>query len=316
MALQPGNPVVGGIALRRPSIRSPNFIAGSQGWTVNADGSAEFDNLTVRGKFDGTDYEINSDGIFFYSGTPALGNLIVSITSRTGTDAFGNAFEAGFVTYLATLNTNLFDGELQIGETTDDQRMILTAQNGQTQLFSGRLNNTQTQALLQMVASATSPQTFVGPSNNSPITTRAFEVSGSASLKGMMTTQVGGAEELTAHSLSGFATGFAVGGAASYRLVASPPNTVQIHLRNITYNGTGTSTDGAVILSAANGLPASYRPNSAQRLAAWSNLLRQPSAGVFEAVAVEVETDGSLQIFGLANGATRLDVVGLYALDM
>lgn len=43
------NSVVGGITLVRPAIRSPNYVQGSTGWTINADGSAEFNNVTVRG---------------------------------------------------------------------------------------------------------------------------------------------------------------------------------------------------------------------------------------------------------------------------
>lgn len=45
--------------------------------------------------FSGTDFVINSSGIFVYSGTPALGNLLVSIAPLAGTDAFGNAYPQG-----------------------------------------------------------------------------------------------------------------------------------------------------------------------------------------------------------------------------
>lgn len=45
-----GNSVVGGIALVRPAIRSPNYVAGVSGWTINIDGTAEFANATVRGE--------------------------------------------------------------------------------------------------------------------------------------------------------------------------------------------------------------------------------------------------------------------------
>lgn len=255
-------------------------------------------------------------GIFAYSPSPGPGNLVLSQSVRSGTDPFGNAYLAGFVAYQGSVFAQLVAGEILTGSTADDQPFIISASTGFATITSGRALNTQIQSMITMAAGATNPQIFAGQIGGSPVTTRMLEVGGSASVRGTLTTQVGGAEELTPHNLSGFATGFAVGGSAQYRLCASPPNTVQIHLRNITYNGTGTSTDGATILSAANGLPASYRPTSAQRLPAWSNLLRQPTTGVFEAVAVEVETDGSLQIFGLANGATRLDVVGLYALDM
>lgn len=43
------NSVVGGVTLVRPAIQSPNFVIGSTGWIIRADGSAEFNNVTVRG---------------------------------------------------------------------------------------------------------------------------------------------------------------------------------------------------------------------------------------------------------------------------
>jgi hypothetical protein len=51
------NPVVGGLALIRKAIRSPDYQAGTEGWSVNQDGSAEFNDITVRGEVDivGTD---------------------------------------------------------------------------------------------------------------------------------------------------------------------------------------------------------------------------------------------------------------------
>lgn len=49
--MQPDNPIVGGTDLRIPAIQSPNYVAGTSGWIVMADGSAEFNNVTVRGTF-------------------------------------------------------------------------------------------------------------------------------------------------------------------------------------------------------------------------------------------------------------------------
>lgn len=95
----PGNPVVGGTVLRIPAIQSPNFVHDVSGWFIGQDGSAEFDGLTIRGTFNGTDFTINPAGAFFYNGTPANGNLIASIASAAGTDAFGNAYLAGVVSY-------------------------------------------------------------------------------------------------------------------------------------------------------------------------------------------------------------------------
>lgn len=89
------NPVVGGTALRIPAIQSPNYVSGSTGWIIKIDGSAEFNNLAIRGTFSGSDFIINSSGIFLYSGTPAAGNLIGAWAPVAGTDAYGNAYPQG-----------------------------------------------------------------------------------------------------------------------------------------------------------------------------------------------------------------------------
>jgi hypothetical protein len=116
------DPVVGGVALRRAAIRSPNYVAGTTGWTINQDGSVEFNNGTFRGTvtagtFQGTDFVVNSAGVFFYSGTPAAGNLIASIASVAGTDSFGNHYVPGFTTYDNTGQTftNQDNGIFQVG---------------------------------------------------------------------------------------------------------------------------------------------------------------------------------------------------------
>lgn len=96
------DPLVGGDGtLVYPAIKSPNFVTGSTGWTIKKDGSAEFNNLTIRGSFFGAKFEINSTGAFFYSGTPAAGNLIASIVPGTaaGTDRFGNSYQPGMCVY-------------------------------------------------------------------------------------------------------------------------------------------------------------------------------------------------------------------------
>ncbi len=93
------NPLAAGLTLIRQALRSPNYVAGVSGWTVNQDGSAEFNNLTIRGTFNGTDFVINSSGMFVYSGVPALGNLLVAIAPLAGADSFGNAYPAGLTSH-------------------------------------------------------------------------------------------------------------------------------------------------------------------------------------------------------------------------
>lgn len=92
--------ITAGVALLLQAIQSPNYVPGISGWTVNKDGTAEFNNLAIRGTFNGTDYVINSSGEFFYSGTPAAGNLTGSITNAAGSDdGHGNAYLAGHTSY-------------------------------------------------------------------------------------------------------------------------------------------------------------------------------------------------------------------------
>lgn len=47
------NPIVAGINLIREAIRSPNYVQGVSGWTINKDGTAEFQDLTARGEIVG-----------------------------------------------------------------------------------------------------------------------------------------------------------------------------------------------------------------------------------------------------------------------
>lgn len=87
------NPLVGGGGgLAYPSIHSPNFVHSVQGWTVNKDGSAEFQNLVIRGTFAGNGFILNNAGFFLYAGTPGPGNLILAAASLAGKDQFGNAY--------------------------------------------------------------------------------------------------------------------------------------------------------------------------------------------------------------------------------
>ena len=65
--MMPGNPVVGGTVLRRPAIQSPDYSAGVSGWSINADGSAEFDDVTVRGEFTGSAFVLDNSGLFLYA---------------------------------------------------------------------------------------------------------------------------------------------------------------------------------------------------------------------------------------------------------
>jgi hypothetical protein len=85
------NPITGAQgALNIPAIKSPNYVPHVSGWTIDRDGSAEFNNLTVRGTFQGTEYTINSSGIYFYAGVPGAGNPPLFYVTSVAADPYGN----------------------------------------------------------------------------------------------------------------------------------------------------------------------------------------------------------------------------------
>ena len=93
LAMIPENPVVGGTVLRRAAIASPNFATGLSGWSVNQDGTAEFNNVTIRNG------QVISGAALYYNGSPALGNLVASVAANGATDPFGNAYLMGVTSY-------------------------------------------------------------------------------------------------------------------------------------------------------------------------------------------------------------------------
>lgn len=55
-------------------------------------------------------------GIFVYSGTPATGNLVASITAQAGTDPYGNPYKAGITSYDTTFggSVELANGSVSV----------------------------------------------------------------------------------------------------------------------------------------------------------------------------------------------------------
>jgi hypothetical protein len=97
-------------------IKSPNFsLSGQTGWAILKNGNAYFFNVTATGEitateFVGVNFIIDSAGIFFYSGTPAAGNLLIAMANVAGSDAFGNSYAQG-------LNFLMGGKQLVVGET-------------------------------------------------------------------------------------------------------------------------------------------------------------------------------------------------------
>lgn len=113
--------LAGGTVLVRPALQSPDYVTGVSGWAIKIDGSAEFNNVVIRG---GTTV---GGTALYYNGTPAVGNLIVSIAGSAGSDSFGNAYVQGLGVYGT-------DGDIQaLGNT-----LTVTGNNGSMiELFTG-----------------------------------------------------------------------------------------------------------------------------------------------------------------------------------
>jgi hypothetical protein len=92
------NPVIGGEdVLIRTAIRSPDYVAGMTGWSINRDGSAEFNNVTVRGSFISGPVSINSGGISVLGTTSEYEiNVTGGFIARNVPD---NSAEARLVTF-------------------------------------------------------------------------------------------------------------------------------------------------------------------------------------------------------------------------
>lgn len=115
------NPLTAGTVLVREQIQSQNYVAGSDGWVIKANGDAEFNSVVIRGA------TVVSGLALYYDGAPALGNLILSIAAAAGTDVYGNAYPQGLGVFGS-------DGEL----TADGSTLTVTGSNGsQVQLSTG-----------------------------------------------------------------------------------------------------------------------------------------------------------------------------------
>lgn len=125
MAIEFINPLTAGTVLVRSDIRSQNFVSGSAGWIIEADGDAEFNSVIIRG---GT---VVSGLALYYDGPPALGNLILSISADAGTDAYGNTYLAGLGVYSSDGVVNALGSEFSVTGSNGSAVNILTGGVGQ-----------------------------------------------------------------------------------------------------------------------------------------------------------------------------------------
>jgi|HubBroStandDraft_1064217.scaffolds.fasta_scaffold49442_4 hypothetical protein len=100
----------------------------------------------------------DGSGLFIYSGTPAYGNLIASITAQAGTDGYGNRYQALITAYNPATGAvaQLDDGQLALGLASDYEEAVIAAASGDMIFVSGSATSMDVPAGLQMLSKAAS----------------------------------------------------------------------------------------------------------------------------------------------------------------
>lgn len=289
--------------LRLAFLRSPNYVAGVSGWTINQDGSVEFNNGTFRGFIVG-------GRLFLYSGTPGAGNPPVAYAAPPGvtTDPFGNVLPVttgGFVVsssatgqfgvlqnaalLLGSVNVStriIADGTLALLDALADNVAPGIAITGPSTPTGG---GAQVNVLGESKDASKPAQIVMGAPIAAPSTAALLEVQGTIAAK-LLTAIVGGAAE-TWHNAT-LAAGFSAGGTTP-RFRLEPDGIAAGTVR----------LDGAVNLTATEAanttmftMPAGYLPAHAHDYVTKSTLSGlNPGAGVMPAT-VHVTPSGQVQI--------------------
>lgn len=100
------NPILGGGGnLIRQAIKSPDFLAGLAGWRIAKDGSAEFNDVTVRGRLEMGPDGANIDRNQAYS---SLNGGVVDGTAWEGPDPLGTGQRAVIAMYDDSASSGIF----------------------------------------------------------------------------------------------------------------------------------------------------------------------------------------------------------------
>lgn len=294
------DPILAGATLVRDGIQSEGYVAGSAGWRINRDGTAEFNTGTFRGsvvvKNAGTDV-----AIIDANGVKVFGNDGSTVQMATG----GSAqlwLQPPAVPGVGWLNPgSLISGE----DGTVEHRALTKISTPQNVITSRR-------AELSLIASG---QTLNATSARIRADTTQFVdaatpngvliVGGS---NGRVSINTNGVEE-TWHPVA-FLNGWSnLGGGfvtMQYRRVASPPNSLQL----VGVMNVGTKTSGAVV----GNLPAGYRPLNKVRVPVSANATY--SGG--QTTAFDIMPSGDITVASGTSfpaGATDCEVNDVIPLD-
>jgi len=239
-------------------------------------------------------------GFFVYNGTPALGNPPVFSVTAPGvtTDPYGNTVVNEAVAYGGSREySQLANGAVYFGSLNPSTKLVVNGFVIVDDVLTGGTTQPGLEIQSPDVIGAGLSMSGILLAGESVDTTVApfIQMLGKllATTPGS-TLGFGSAE--TWHALGAMSNGWSVGGHAQYRIM--PTGELALSMKDILL-GT-TFADGTVLWSAANGLRAGYRPANNRRIVAWA----PGNANV----AIELETDGSIQCFGFGSVQTRYDL--------
>ncbi len=249
---------------------------------------------------------ISPQGLLVYSGPPALGNLVASITAAAGVDSHGNAFLQGISSYTnignfaQLLNSVLtfgltgsgFAGNPDVGTDAGGQQLIInSASNGTSNGTEIALDLNQVTVQKQAGAPAGTLLNVVG----------IIAATGAQALPAVHPGTASTIETWQSMNTRGYQTGWADSGnnpPGRWRLTASPASWVQMQGSL----NTGTTADNTVILN----LPLVYHP--AQNHGNFSGRLIVPSNAAVQG-RLNVFTSGNVTITGLSALGAGVEVV-------
>jgi hypothetical protein len=277
--MQPGDPVVGGTVLRRVAIQSPNFVHLVSGWSINQDGSAEFNGLTING----------GDVIL----TDGSGNVVGTLDGSAGLVLVGNGTLAdpefqitpfSDMLWAGSTPTQTQDTSIEVGTIVDDQTETRIAM-----ILSSGKDNGQAQAMLAVAAApadGSEPPVVVTGNGTLLVGSDPAGPSGQAV-----------PESWHAMTLVNSWTHASAFDVPSYRMTAEG----KVDLKGVASGGTHTS--GTLVAT----LPVGYRPTVQRQLVASADGNVSPFCCV-----LHVATNGQITMF---EGTSTADVIGFDGLS-
>ena len=281
--------------------------------TGNTIDGAYINGGTITGAvFDQPDGTMGPDGLFLYSGTPALGDMILSIAQAAGTtDPYGlaNPYPAGVTTYgSAGTYANLASDYLTFyGGSSTDQATIY---------FGGGdvvIESSTPSGVLSLMTDLGETSGVLGLEAGNTTIYGTLDVTGASTLGGQVTATGGTAAAPTLittdtwHTMTLQNSWSAGSGYAQYRML--PDGNVQVRLQ-VTV---GTATNGTTVWTAA----APYAPSTAPGAQYFPVIVvAGATAAQLDTPQFRMSAGGALSVANIPTGTTSVAANFIYALDI